>query len=279
MSVLEKLRDKKRFLTRLVIILSLILTTLIIVLLVLFRVNAPENAPQETTAAPSTAPTLATNPFSAADFALKDGYMTCLTDDWTSGIDVAEFQGEIDWQQVKQAGFDFVFIRVGGRGWGEEGKLYSDTMAQKYYKDAKAAGLKVGAYFFSQATTPEEAKQEAAYALKETAHWELDLPIAYDWEYISEDARTANMDSRTLTDCIIAFCETVKAGNRQPLLYTNPSQAGVGVYLEELEQYGTWIALYSEEMTYPYPFDFWQYTKEGSVPGINTVVDINLALT
>lgn len=276
MSVLQQSYKKKLIL--LVVTLSFILAALLVLLFIL-PVNAPENTPPETTTTVQTAPSLETNPYGPEDFALENGYMACLTDDYSLGIDVAEFQGRIDWQQVKQAGIDFVFIRVGGRGWGKAGTLYPDTMAQQYYQEAKAAGLKVGAYFFSQAITPAEAQEEAEFALKQTADWELDLPIAYDWEYISEDARTADIDKRTLTDCAIAFCETVKAGSREPLLYTNPSQSGVGLYLQELEQYGTWLALYSEDMTYPYRFQFWQYTKEGSVPGIAAIVDMNLALT
>ena len=107
--------------------------------------------------------------YDPADFQLdENGFMTCLTADYATGIDVSFYQGDIDWQQVKAAGVEFVFIRVGGRGT-TEGKLYEDEKAQQYYKEAKAADLKVGAYFYSQALTPKEAEEEAWFVLKSIA--------------------------------------------------------------------------------------------------------------
>lgn len=223
-----------------------------------------------------TEPPLPTNPFGYNDFQYDGDYLTCLTQESVLGIDVSVFQGVIDWAAVKEAGVEFAIIRVGGRGYGTEGKLYADDNAQQNYEGARNAGVRVGAYFFSQAITAEEAREEAAYVLEKTAHWEMDMPIVYDWEYISEDARTANLDARTLTDCTRAFCETVEQAGREAMIYFNPEQPHKQFYIEELSQYQFWLAMYADCMVYPHRVDMWQYTNEGSVPGIEGNVDINL---
>ena len=118
------------------------------------------------------------------DFVLDDnGFMTCLTRDYSIGIDVSSHQGQVDWQQVKDAGVEFVFIRVGRRGT-TEGQIYTDELAHQNYAGAKEVGLKIGAYFFSQAVTIKEAEEEAWFVLKEIADWELPffigrIPVIY----------------------------------------------------------------------------------------------------
>lgn len=219
-------------------------------------------------------PELPENRFSAGDFDYRGDYLTCVTEPCVMGIDVSSYQGEIDWEQVKAAGFEFVMIRVGGRGYGEEGYFFTDRMADAYYKGAKAAGLQVGAYFFSQAVHEAEALEEAQLALKLTRNWELDLPLAYDWEFVSEDARTAYIDMWTVSQCTRVFCDAVKEAGRKPMVYL--SLWFGRPYFEELIDYPIWLALYTDEMTYPYPFDMWQYTCTGTVPGIQGDVDINI---
>lgn len=266
------------------------LGALLLVLIVLIAVLATGSVSSgETTgtAQPSTAaataettiqtePPLPTSPFGYNDFQYDGDYLTCLTQESVLGIDVSIFQGIIDWQAVKAAGVDFAIIRVGGRGYGAEGKLYADDNAQMNYEGARAAGIRVGAYFFSQAITEAEAREEAAYILEQTAHWEMDMPIVYDWEYISEEARTANLDPRTLTECTRAFCEAVEQAGREAMIYFNPEQSHKQFYIEELGDYRFWLAMYADRMLYPHRVDMWQYTNEGSVPGIEGNVDINL---
>lgn len=222
-------------------------------------------------------PPLRENPYSPADFALENGYLTCTAGKSVLGIDVSEFQLDIDWEQVKNAGVEFVFIRVGWRGTGE-GTLNPDKRAQEYYRGAKAAGLKVGAYFFSQAVNIGEAVEEANYAMSLMEDWELDLSLVYDWEYVSDTARTANVDRRTLTDCTKAFCRQVEFHGYKPMVYFNTSQARYLLHLEELTEFDFWIAQYQPGLDFAYRVDFWQYTGEGSVPGISVPVDINLWL-
>ena len=237
----------------------------------------PETKPEETTAAATeeTLPPPVLSAFTPEDFAYQGDYLTCLTGESVLGIDVSTHQKEIDWQQVKEAGVEFVMIRIGYRG-SVEGLLFEDEWAQRNYKGAKKAGLKVGGYFFSQSISPEEAKEEAEYALKIIKGWRLDMPLVYDWEFIQEGYRTDVVDARLLTDCTRAFCETVEAEGYRPMVYFNADQSRKQLYLEELTDYDFWLALYTDQMTYEYQVDMWQYTDTGSVPGIEGDVDINL---
>lgn len=214
------------------------------------------------------------NRFTPVDFAYVGEYLTCVTEECQMGIDVSKYQSNIDWEQVKEAGFTFVMIRVGYRGYGQAGTMRPDEMANIHYRGAKDAGLEVGAYFFSQATSVEEAREEAFYALELTADWELDLPIVYDWEYISEDARTAKVDKDTLTACAMAFCQEISDAGRRTMIYVSPWFGNL--HLHMLADYPQWIALYKDQMDYKYHFDMWQYTCTGSVPGVKGDVDINI---
>lgn len=227
-------------------------------------------ATQETTLPPPTA-----NVFTPKDFAYEGDYLTCLTDESILGIDVSTHQKEIDWQQVKAAGVEFVMIRLGYRG-SVQGLLFEDEWAQINYQGAKAAGLKVGGYFFSQSVSVEEAIEEARYAMEIIKDWDLDMPLVYDWEFIQEGYRTDVVDAQLLTDCTRAFCNTAEAEGYDTMVYFNPDQSRKQMYLEELTDYGFWLAMYSDHMTYEYKVDMWQYTCTGTVPGISGNVDINL---
>lgn len=221
-----------------------------------------------------TEPYVPPNRFTPDDFAYEGDYLTCITEECLMGIDVSKYQGDIDWEQVKEAGFSFVMIRVGYRGYGKAGIMRPDEMADRHYKGAKEAGLEVGAYFFSQATNEEEAREEARYALELTKDWEMELPIVFDWEYINEDARTAEVDADTLTACAIAFCQEISDVGRKTMIYVSPWFGNM--HLDQLAEYPQWLALYKDQMDYKYHFDMWQYTCTGSVPGVQGEVDINI---
>ena len=244
-------------------------------LFVLFLLLPGRQSVQEGSYNGTTLPPPTENVFTPKDFAYEGDYLTCLTDESILGIDISKYQGKIDWQQVKDAGIEFVIIRLGYRGY-STGALNEDPMAQENYRGAKEAGLKVGAYFFSQAISVEEAEEEAQYAMELSKDWQLDMPLVYDWECLAEDYRTAQVDARLLTDCAKAFCNTVQAQGYTPMVYFNPNQSRKQMYLAELTGYDFWLAMYSDQMNYPYKVDMWQYTNQGSVPGINGSVDINL---
>ena len=224
-----------------------------------------------------TLPPPESNPYGPEDFVYAGDYLTCTAADSTLGVDVSEHQGEIDWNQVRDAGVEYAMIRLGYRG-NTEGGLFEDPMAEQNLQGARDAGLKVGAYFYSQATTPAEAREEAEYSLKILDGMKLDYPLAFDWEYVDEEARTGDMDPITLTESTIAFCEEVEQAGYEPMVYFNQDLGGRMFLLEELTDYGFWLAMYTDEMNYPYRVDLWQYTQEGTVPGIPEPADINLQL-
>ena len=224
-----------------------------------------------------TLPPPETNPYGPVDFMLEEesNEMVFLGGEAVKGIDVSTWQGDIDWQQVRDAGVEFVIIRVGGRGT-TEGSLYADDMAQTYYEGARAAGLKVGAYFFSQSVSVDEAVEEAQYTMELIQDWEMEMPVVYDWEYIGDGARTDLMNARLLTDMVKAYCDTVRAGGYDPMVYFGRSHSTDLLILSELVDYGFWLAMYNPIMDYPYKIDMWQYTDTGTVPGISGNVDLNL---
>ena len=216
------------------------------------------------------------NPMGPEDFVRdENGYMICTARPYVMGIDVSTYQKEVDWAQVKAAGVEFVMIRAAYRGYGN-GAVLEDELVRTHYEGAAAAGLKVGFYFFSQAISTREAVAEAEFLLDVIDGWQVDMPIVFDWEYISNSARTAGVGPRILTDCAIAFCERIKAAGYEPMVYFNANQSRRDMYLAELTDYKFWLAMYSDEMTYEYRVDMWQYTQTGRVPGIDVDVDINL---
>lgn len=223
-------------------------------------------------------PTLPPSPYTAQDYRYEDGFLTCTAGETVLGVDVSSHQEIIDWQAVAASGIKFAFVRLGNRGY-ESGRLSADTYAMANLTGAREAGLLVGAYLFSQAVSVEEAEEEAAFALEVLAGFKLDLPLVYDWEYVSETARTAHVDARMLTDCTLTFCQAVEKAGYDSMIYFNSYQATDLLYLNELEQYPWWLAMYDISMEFPCKADLWQYTKTGSVPGIEGDADVNLMFT
>lgn len=221
------------------------------------------------------------NPFGKGDFTADENGEPCYngTDFATfRGVDVSEHQGDIDWSRVKQSGIDFAIIRVGGRGYGENGKLVADEKFEENLEGAKAAGLKVGVYFFSQAINTEEAEEEARFALELINDAELQLPVYFDWEHIvvGEPARTDNISGTTATDCAMAFCDTVSAAGYKTGIYTNLDMSYYAYTMERLADYGFWTAAVGSYPYSYYDFSVWQYSFEGDVPGINAPCDMDM---
>lgn len=223
----------------------------------------------------TTDPILAENPYGPEDFTEENGHMAETSGESVLGIDVSQWQGAIDWQQVADFGVKFALLRVGGRGTGEEGKLYIDDNAQKNYEGATKAGIAVGCYFFSQAISEEEALEEARYVLEQTRGWDIRMPIVFDWEYM-EDSRATDVPATRIMACAKAFCDEIAAAGHTPMVYFNYRMLANGFDLEQMADYHFWLAMYDREMDFPYRVDMWQYTASGSVPGISGNVDMNL---
>ena len=216
------------------------------------------------------------NPYDKFDFQYnRHNYLLLQNVKSYAGVDVSAFQGKVDWKKVKQSGIDFAIIRLGYRGY-ESGKLVEDEYAKTNLKNAKEAGLKIGAYFFSQALNIKETDQEIQFMLKILGDTRLDMPIVLDWEIPANTARTRNMDARTLTDIQRHFCGFMRDKGYQPMIYFNWHQSEHLYVLHELEDYPFWLALYQDRMTYPWKVEMWQYTDKGKVPGIAGNVDLNV---
>lgn len=181
--------------------------------------NPPATEAAQPTEEPLPEPAL--NPYGDQDFQFDGRFLSCLRADTVPGVDVSYYQGDIDWEQVAGSGIEFAMIRVGYRGYGT-GKLVEDEKFHQNIQGALAAGLDVGVYFFSQALNVEEALEEADFMLERIADYNITMPVVFDWEFVNDEARTANMDRRTLTDCCLAFARYMEEKGYRPMSYSTP---------------------------------------------------------
>ncbi len=194
----------------------------------------------------------------------------------TTGIDISEHQGIIDWEQVKNAGVDFAMIRIGYRTYGG-GLITIDSSYSTNIEGALNVGLDVGVYFFSQATNTDEAIEEADALLDAIYGYDITYPVVFDWELIFDDhARTDNVGVETLADCCVAFCERVKSAGYTPMIYQNASTATHKLDLPRIKDYDFWLAEYGSRPSFYYKYDMWQYSNSGKVPGVEGSCDLNI---
>ncbi len=198
----------------------------------------------------------------------------------TEGIDISEHNGDINWEKVKASGIDFAMIRIGGRGYGDEGKMYADERAIENIEGAKKAGIKVGVYFYSQAISPEEAIEEADYVKTLLGDIKLDYPVAYDWEIVKDDeARTDTVTAACTTECARAFCDRVRENGYTPIIYSPSRELYFKYDLSRLADIDIWYCEYSDVPTFYYQFSMWQYSSTAVVDGIDGQVDLNICFT
>ena len=187
-----------------------------------------------------------------------------------TGIDVSEWQKNIDWSAVKASGIQYAMIRA---GYGRELSQIDDYF-ENNYKGAVENDIPVGIYYYSYAESPADAVTEAQVCLQILNGRPVTLPVAYDIEDSSQDWMSKEM----LTDIAIAFCDEIKAAGYQPMIYCNPNFIRNRLDMVRLREkgYDVWIASYGvSDYQYPYPVKMWQYTSQGSVPGIEGNVDMN----
>ena len=223
---------------------------------------------------------LRTNSYDTAAFRTEEnGRITYSGTDTTVrfGIDVSEHQGVIDWAAVAADGVEFAMIRCGWRGYGSTAGLNEDKYFRANIEGALAAGLDVGVYFFSQALTEAEAREEAAYTLELIAGYDLTFPVVFDWEQVAvRGSRTLSPDWAAVTDCTEVFCDAVAAAGYTPMTYFNMSMAYLRLDLSRLQKYHGWLAWYHEVPEYRYEYRMWQYGALTTVAGINGLCDVNL---
>ncbi|MEG2089782.1 glycoside hydrolase family 25 protein [Niameybacter sp.] len=191
------------------------------------------------------------------------------------GIDVSKHQEKISWQKVKKDGIDFAMIRVGYRGYGN-GAIKEDPTFTYNMNSANRVGIDVGLYFFSQAISVEEAKEEAQFVLQQIQGHKVTYPIVFDMEFVAGKDRITHLTREEKTQITKAFCEVIEQAGYKPMIYGSRHWLQDVITLEELSDYEVWLAEYSDVPSFPYAFKMWQYTDSGTVDGISGGVDMNL---
>ncbi|MCC6093885.1 MAG: glycoside hydrolase family 25 protein [Eubacterium sp.] len=217
------------------------------------------------------------------DAFVLDGQSMTYTDTnhYTSrlGIDVSEHNGEVDWEAVRSAGYTFAFIRIGYRGYGDDGTLVEDSMFEENYKAARKAGLEVGVYFYSQAVNESEAEEEAKFVTDTLQGRMLDLPVAMDMETVEEGtARTDGVTGAQFTQNIRTFCTYISKEGYEPMLYTNLHWETFTLDMTQLYNLPVWFSNYSATPDSTYKFEIWQYSNTGTVDGVSGSVDLDIEL-
>lgn len=186
------------------------------------------------------------------------------------GIDVSQWQGNIDWQKVKGAGVQFAMLRAG------YGRNNLDTKFHRNAQGAAAVGIPVGLYWFSYALNVEMARKEAQYAVELAKKYKITWPIAYDLEYdtVSHAAKNGVTITKSMaTQMAIAFCEEIKRLGYIPMVYTNLDY--LNRYFDRSKlPYDLWYAQYASTSSVT-DKEIWQYSSKGNVPGIAGNVDMN----
>lgn len=209
------------------------------------------------------------------------------TEEITVGIDVSEFQGNIDWKAVADTGIDFAMIRVGYRGM-KNGVIVEDACAKYNMQEAEKNGLKIGVYFFSTAVSKEEAKEEAEWVAKLIAGYRVTYPVAYNCEgFQNASSRQYHLSIEERTSFADTFLKTIEEKEYVGMFYAAKSELEDN-HLWNADtlalKYRTWVAQYAES-TWPekekpdYTKDYvmWQYTNQGKIGGIKKPVDFNVA--
>ena len=186
----------------------------------------------------------------------------------SKGIDVSEHQGVIDWAKVAKDGVQFAVIRAGyGRELSQKDKYF-----ERNYAGAKAAGIQVGAYWYSYANSVKRAEEEAKTCLKVLEGKRFELPIFFDQEY---EKSILALSNKTRTDIVLKFLETVKGAGRKVGLYSSTNFITTKLQADRLTAYPLWLAEYGSELHYTGKVWAWQYTSKGRVAGIRGNVDCN----
>lgn len=188
------------------------------------------------------------------------------------GVDLSSFQGDVDFEKLKEAGVEFVMIRVGSRR-GIDTDFFLDSQFQNNIKNANKYGIKAGVYFYSYAASIEDAKKEAQWVLKQIKNYDIELPIAFDWENWSY-YNDYHLSFFNLTSMAESFVDEVEKAGYDGMIYSSKT------YLENMWmplEDDVWLAHYTDTTTtYQGDYKMWQLCENGKVDGISGMVDINI---
>ena len=202
-----------------------------------------------------------------------------------NGIDVSNHNGDIDWRRVKASGIDYAIIRLGYTGYSRERfSTRYDTAFEYNISGARAAGLPVGVYWYSQAVNTSEARQEAQKLLAKLRSYSIDLPVFYDYEFAGVGDRgrldyawsSGAVNKATLTANAEAFCNEIQSAGYDAGVYASKS------FLEDQidgaslgRKYNIWLAHYNNQTPYNGNYYMWQYSSKGRVGGVGGNTDCN----
>ncbi|MBQ6576071.1 MAG: glycoside hydrolase family 25 protein [Lachnospiraceae bacterium] len=227
---------------------------------------------------------LSLNAYNTDNFRIDNGFMAYFDDDGNKishlGCDLSYHNTQVDFDELKAAGCEFVMLRCGFRGY-SEGGIMKDEKFDLYASEANRAGIAVGVYFFTQALTPEEAVEEAEYTLKLIEDYDISYPVAFDTEYIDDEKARTNVteiSDELRSDICEAFCERIREEGYYPMIYASENWMRRNMELESLHQYDFWAPQYLEENDFLYDFTIWQYTDTGSIPGVRGDVDLDISM-
>lgn len=193
------------------------------------------------------------------------------------GIDVSRWNEEINWNKVKDAGIKYAIIRAGYRG-SVTGTLVEDWYFKENVEGAAAAGIPIGLYFFTQATTEVEAVEEASMVLTLCKNYDITYPIFIDTEGAGGNGRADALDTKTRTAVCLAFCETIRRAGYEAGIYASKNWFSKNIDTSVLtDDTYIWLAEYGDAVTYDKKYHIWQYTSSGRVLGIEGRVDLNLS--
>ncbi len=196
----------------------------------------------------------------------------------TFGVDISTKCGVVDFKKLKKAGCDFVMIKAGGRGYAT-GELIADDSFHTYMSGAISAGLDVGVYFYSQAVSKTEIKEELTLLTAQLKEYKISYPVVFMLETVYGDiARTDGLDVETRTELADYFLKEVKAAGYTPMLYGSKESLVTKYNMEELQKYDVWLAQTGESPDYPYAFDMWQYSTTGTIKGIEGEARFNICM-
>lgn len=205
----------------------------------------------------------------------------------TRGMDVARYQGTIDWAEAAENGVEFAMVRLGYRSM-EGGEITEDSNARYNLQEAAKYGVKLGAYFFSTAVTPEEAREEAAWVAQMLAPYPITYPVAYNCEGFNDpENRHAHLSVTERTDIALEFLKAVERHGYEAMFYASKNEMEGDILWEVSrieDDYKIWVAQYPEnpypetaQSSYSRPHQMWQYTREGKIPGVSAPVDLDVA--
>ena len=193
------------------------------------------------------------------------------------GIDVSHYQGEIDWDAVKKSGVTFALLKI-GEYWSSSKKVIFDQFFERNYWACKRLGIAVGGYFYSYAFNRAEGIEEADVCLSLIKNKRFELPIFIDVEdkAIKNAVANGKTDKANVTDASLAFCEKMVNAGHQAGVYASRNFFYDYFDIPLLEKYWIWVAHYTSSQTdYTGKYNFWQYTSDGNVNGINGRVDLD----